>query len=566
VAFVSDRDGQWDVFLRPVAGGAAINITHTPFAREDTPVFSPDGSTLAFASDRGGDWDIYLMDLNGANVRLAIGAEGSDELHPAFTPDGSQLLFSSNRAGGNWDIYRAPIGGVEWTRLTDHPAADRFPTISANGTIAFRSERDGNSEIYLMDADGVRRLTVHPAFDGHPSITPDGSGVLFASSRTGRSGLYMVNPAGGGLVTIGQLPGWDMEAPRLTPDGQAVIYALRPLGGTSDLYLRPMASPLAAIAGRPPADARDRCDWEAGTLAYGWVHAWQATHRTSFLHWAQAWLDHCLPQKQVITHVNDGLFGYVALIMYGQDPRPEYLTFAQKVADYFMVTAPRTANGTLTHEEGTVWVDTLLGVVPFLMEMGRVSGNSLYTEEAITQIIQHAAYLQDATTGLYHHAWDDNHQAMLGPAYWGRGNGWALLAEVAALSAIPVAHPRYHDVLAIMQRQAAGLLPLQDPSGLWHTVVTRPDFYLETSATALIASSFMDGVHRGWLTAQPYGPAAKAAILGIWRQVAADGTVANVSAPTGPMSAELDYNAIPHHAMQLYGQGVALLALSPLVP
>jgi len=48
-------------------------------------------------------------------------------------------------------------------------------------------------------------------------------------------------------------------------------------------------------------------------------------------------------------------------------------------------------------------------------------------------------------------------------------------------------------------------------------------------------------------------------MLGVWRQVLADGTVANVSAPTWPMLTEEEYNARPHDAFQLYGQGVALL-------
>jgi len=212
VVFISEREGQSDVFSVPLMGGQPVNLTQTPSAQEDTPVFSPDGSTIAFASDRDGDWSIYLMNTDGGNIRPALaGDTGTDELHPSFTPDGLGLAFSSNRAEGNWDIYTAPIGSSEWTRLTTHPAADRFPTLSADGkTIVFRSERDGNSEIYLMDADGsnLRRLTDDPAFDGYPSIIPDGSGVVFVSDRSGERNVYIINWAGGCQRTAAGVCWW----------------------------------------------------------------------------------------------------------------------------------------------------------------------------------------------------------------------------------------------------------------------------------------------------------------------------------------------------------------------
>jgi unsaturated rhamnogalacturonyl hydrolase len=114
-----------------------------------------------------------------------------------------------------------------------------------------------------------------------------------------------------------------------------------------------------------------------------------------------------------------------------------------------------------------------------------------------------------------------------------------------------------------MQQQAAALRLLQDASGLWHTVLTRPDSYLETSVSALIGYAFERGIQEGWLDEDAYATVAEAAALGVWRQVLADGTVTNVSGPTWPMLTEEEYNAKPHDSLQLYGQGVALLLGSP---
>jgi len=580
--FISDRDGRADVFRTSAMDAPAANLNPT-LAYKDTPIFSPDGSTIAFATNRAGDWDIYLMDADGSNVRVAVEGLGTDELHPSFAPDGLALAFSSNRADGNWDIYTAAIGSPstvgeaasghrsEWTRLTTHPAADRFPTLSADGgtagmrAIAFRSERDGNSEIYLMDADGssLRRLTDDPAFDGYPSITPDGSGVVFVSNRSGQWNVYVANLAGGGLIALEQREGWQMDTPRLSSDGRLLLYAGAPTDGDFDIYKREFASPLVLIAQRGAHNLGDHCDWEAGVLAYGWIHAWQATQDDQCRRWAQEWIAACIPLKTEIAHVNDGLLGYAALIAYETSGGPEYLASAQQVADYLMNTAPRTTDGTLTHDSNRVWVDTLLGAVPFLMEMSRISGDDIYADEAISQVIKHAAHLQNPTSGLYYHAWDESGHDPAGQFHWGRGNGWALLADVAVLSAIAPTHPQHSTILDIMQKQAAGLTPLQDAGGLWHTALTRPDSYLETSASALIGYALKQGIQEGWLDEDAHAGVAQAATLGMWRQVLADGTVTNVSGPTWPMLTWEEYNARPHGSLQLYGQGAALLLGSP---
>jgi rhamnogalacturonyl hydrolase YesR/Tol biopolymer transport system component len=571
VVFISDRAGQPDVFSILLTGGQLTNLTQTPSAHEDTPVFSPDSTALrqaqdtaiAFASDRDGDWSIYLMDTDGVNVRPALGSyTGTDELHPVFTPDGLALAFSSNRVDGNWDIYTATIGSSEWTRLTTDPAADRFPTMSADGRkIAFRSERDGNSEIYLMDADGanLRRMTDNPAFDGYPSIISDGSGVVFVSDRSGEQNVYVVNLAGEGVTSLEQQPGWQMDTPRLSDDGRLLLYAGGPTGGTFDIYKREFASPLVLIAQRGADNLGEHCDWEAGVLAYGWIHAWQATQDDRYRRWAQEWIEACIPVKTDITHVNDGLLGYAALTAYETSGRPEYLAFAQRVADYLMNTAPRTTDGTLTHDSNRVWVDTLLGTVPFLLTMSQVNGSDVYADEAVSQVIKHADHLQNPASGLYYHAWDESGNDLAGQVHWGRGNGWALLADVEVLSAITTTHPLRSIVLDIMQKQAAGLRPLQDTGGLWHTVLPRSDSYLETSASALIGYAFKRGIQEGWLDQDAYATVAQAAMLGVWRQVLAEGTVTNVSGPTWPMLTEEEYNDRPHDSLQLYGQGVALL-------
>ncbi|UCC48931.1 MAG: PD40 domain-containing protein, partial [Gemmatimonadota bacterium] len=76
---------------------------------------------------------------------------------------------------GNYEIYVMNADGSNPVRLTDNPAGDYEPAWSPDGTrIAFMSYRDGNYEIYVMEADGSNpaRLTDNPAGDNHPAWSP----------------------------------------------------------------------------------------------------------------------------------------------------------------------------------------------------------------------------------------------------------------------------------------------------------------------------------------------------------------------------------------------------------
>ena len=86
-------------------------------------------------------------------------------------------------------------------------AAYAAPAWSPDGRkIAFASERDGNSEIYLMNADGSgqRNLTRNLAYDGDPAWSPDGRKITFVSNRDGRYEVYVMNADGSGQRSLTQ--------------------------------------------------------------------------------------------------------------------------------------------------------------------------------------------------------------------------------------------------------------------------------------------------------------------------------------------------------------------------
>jgi len=570
VVFISDRAGNTDVFSINVDGGLPVNLTQSARS-EDTPVFSPDGTTIAYASNdtHDGCWAIFTMNLDGSNKQIAIDYfHDSDELQPWFSPDGESLIFSSN-VTSNWEIFRAPIGSdyFSWTQLTHHAAADRFPVLSPDGTtVVFRSERDGNSEIYLMNADGSsqRRFTNSPAYESFGSFTPDMSGVVYDSNASSVSSSYLANPAGTGVIALETRLGWYMAQSDVSSDGLWRVFASKPEGGAWTLVVDRFVSPLTAIGAIGYASSQTNCDWESGVLAYGWSHAWEATHQPQYLEWLKRYVNRCIPGK-TISHVNDATLAHAALVVYQSDPQTVYLNFAQDMADWLMTTAQRTPDGTLSHmnDGDSVWCDTMLSVPPFLVRMSQVTGDVTYFDEAVDQVLKHADHLQDPGTGLYHHAWSAAQNGYLGPAYWGRGNGWVLLGDVAVLSVMTDTYPLRPTLLSIFRDQAAALLPLQDSSGLWHNVVNHTDFYLETSGTALIGYGLEQGVAEGWLDRAQFIPSVESARLGMWRKILAGGMVTDVMVPTGPLANDAIYNTLPHSELQLYGQGVGLLFESP---
>ena len=143
--------------------------------------------------------------------------------------------------------------------LAATPAQATFP--GGNGKIAFVSNRDGNREIYTMNADGTNQqnITNHPGADFNPAWSPDGSMILYTSTRNPPEpdGLFLMNANGSGVrrVTSG---GIDHKDPAWGPDGWRIAYAATP--GTSPQLRR------SNLYGE-----------NLGTIYTGWAPAWDPT-------------------------------------------------------------------------------------------------------------------------------------------------------------------------------------------------------------------------------------------------------------------------------------------------
>jgi TolB protein len=154
------------------------------------------------------------------------GERYADMLWLKMTINNQLIAFTSER-DGNSEIYVMNPDGTGPQRLTDDPAYDAWPTWSPDGSqIAFMSERSGNPDIYVMDADGsnVRQLTQHPANDIWPEWSPDGTRIAFPSRRDGNFEIYVIDADGSNLQRLTNTPGHE-DFPAWSPDGTQIVFS-----------------------------------------------------------------------------------------------------------------------------------------------------------------------------------------------------------------------------------------------------------------------------------------------------------------------------------------------------
>lgn len=244
----------------------------TAVSEEEELVGGASVGWLAFQSSRDGDMDIYVMaipigeDITSGPATAVSGPtnltdNAAEDWAPVWSPDGAWIAYQSNQ-DGNSEIYVIPAPGEDHTdpiNLTHDAAYDGFPAWSPDGDqIAFQSDRDGNSEIYIMsvpsedgdDAEPIR-LTENPAYDGLPVWSPDGGYVAFETDRDGNGEIYIVPaPSGPGEgvpdpVNLTGNPANDWK-PIWSPDGEWIAFE-SDRDGNWEIYLMPAPD-------RPDAD------------------------------------------------------------------------------------------------------------------------------------------------------------------------------------------------------------------------------------------------------------------------------------------------------------------------
>jgi rhamnogalacturonyl hydrolase YesR len=241
---------------------------------------------------------------------------------------------------------------------------------------------------------------------------------------------------------------------------------------------------------------------------------------------------------------------------------PDLLPSIQHWADYIRFKEIRLADGTVARhrpQPESLWADDAYMCIPALAQMGKLTGDHAWFDEAAKQAVQIARHLFNPSVGLYMHGRHSN-QPLAAEFRWGRANGWVIMAQCELLDVLPEDHPARAEILTTYRRHVQALAELQSGAGLWHQMLDKPDSYLESSCSAMFVYAIAHGINRGWISPVTYGSVAQAGWLGLAQQVNAQGQVENSCVGTTLASDHVYYYNRPTSAHHGHAYGPVLLA------
>ncbi len=249
------------------------------------------------------------------------------------------------------------------------------------------------------------------------------------------------------------------------------------------------------------------------------------------------------------------------------NPSLQLNSLVNNYMNYIMYHEYRLSDGTFARnrpQKNTLWLDDMFMSVPAIAQMGKLTGEDKYYNEAVKQILQFSSRMFVKEKGLYRHGWVEGMKQH--PSFhWARANGWALLTLVETLDVLPQSHPQYDVIMEQLQAHIAGLAACQSGEGFWHQLLDRNDSYLETSATAIYVYCIAHAINRGWVDAVAYGPVAQLGWHAISTKINAQGEVEGTCVGTGMGFDPAYYCYRPVNTFAAHGYGPVIWAGAEMI-
>jgi TolB protein len=192
--------------------------------------WSPDGKRFLFTRIHQGKMALWTTAADGTDLKRLLPDLDLPHFDGHWSAAGKRIVYVHDQLQGT--------DGKDVTRLTREPAYDLHPAWSPDGKhIAFASGRTGRQKLFVMNADGSgpKKITDGEFLDSWPAWSPDGKRIAFVSNRTGNYDIWLVNADGTGLVNLTANPAQD-TAPAWSPDGKKLAF-ISTRGGGSDVYV-----------------------------------------------------------------------------------------------------------------------------------------------------------------------------------------------------------------------------------------------------------------------------------------------------------------------------------------
>lgn len=278
-----------------------------------------------------------------------------------------------------------------------------------------------------------------------------------------------------------------------------------------------------------------------------WYLAQLVEHVNRWIHPDGA-IDGFRPEEYCLDDVNAGKVLF-ALRDWTGDRRYEQALHLQRDQ---LRTHPRTNEGNFWHKKTypwQVWLDGIYMALPLLVRYGLEYGEEEAVTDAFRQVGNVRRLMRDPATGLYYHGYDESRRmgwadrpTGLSRIFWSRAIAWYAMALVDILELMPAGHMNRAFYARLLAELCQSMLPWQQKDGLWMQVTDqadRPGNYPESSASAMLAYSFLKGHRLGVLDAR-FAAGGRAAFEGIVATCLADGKLGGIcrSAGLGPLEGQ----------------------------
>lgn len=209
IVYQQDSGGNelWDLFAMPSEGGEAVNLTKTPEIREESPLWSPDGKTIAFGYKPKDSpaYDIALLDWDTKKVRKLTNEESKNHSWGAvaWTPDGKTIFANRGEISGESesDVYAIDVATGKLDNLTPHQGKVLFAasSLSPDGrTVLITSnQKNGANNVALLDSASKKVTWVtNTKWDANSgNFSPDGKNFTYLINEDGRTDMYLADTA-----------------------------------------------------------------------------------------------------------------------------------------------------------------------------------------------------------------------------------------------------------------------------------------------------------------------------------------------------------------------------------
>ena len=235
--------------------------------------------------------------------------------------------------------------------------------------------------------------------------------------------------------------------------------------------------------------------------------------------------------------------------------------------NYIMYHEFRLPDGTFARnrpQKNSLWLDDMYMSMPAIAFMGKLTGEKRYFDEAVRQALLFKEHMWIPEKNLFRHAWIQGmgeHPSF----FWGRANGWAIMALSKVLDVLPPEHEGYNQVMELLRAHIRGLAVLQSGKGLWHQLLDRNDTYLETSASAMFVYVIANAINNGWICKKTYLPVVSLGWAAVAGQINSIGQVEGTCVGTGMAFDPAYYYHRPISVYAAHGYGPVLKAGTEMI-